>query len=245
VKPGTRALGIAESTDDSSGRCTFCGAVVRADRAVDGFAFATATVGGLDATGAVCALVDRLDREDVQYLLLSGVAPAWFNVIDLWRVAEAADRPVIAVSYEESPGLESALCEHFDGEALEARLSRYERLPPRRRLRVNDETLFVRSVGLDGDAQHVDGEAAPEVTEDAPDDAEMAPEEIENAPNDAEVARVVRAYTPAGGRPEPVRVARLAARGARQWDAAERADPIGSVPDDAPDDGAGGADRHE
>jgi len=181
VKPGTRALGIAESTDEASGRCTFCGAVVRADRAADGFAFATATVGGLDATDAVCALLDRLNRPDVQYLLVSGVAPAWFNLLDLHRIAATADRPVLSVSYEDSPGLEPALRAQFDGEALDSRLAIYDRLPPRQRLRVNDETVFVRSVGVD------------------------------------EAARVVRAYTPAGGRPEPLRVARLAARGARAW----------------------------
>ncbi|RLM53370.1 DUF99 family protein [Halobellus sp. Atlit-31R] len=187
MKSGTRALGIAESTDDDSGRCTFCGAVVRADRAVDGFAFATATVGGLDGTDAVCTLVDRLDRPDVRYLFVSGVAPAWFNLLDLERIAAVAERPVLSVSYEASPGLAPALREQFDGEALASRLAVYDRLPPRRRLRVNDETVFVRSVEL----------------------------------GDEDAARVVRAYTPAGGRPEPVRVARLAARGARAWQAAD------------------------
>jgi len=185
VKPGARALGIAESTDERSGRCVLCGAVVRADRVVDGVAFATATVGGLDATDAVHTLFDRLGREDIQYLLVSGVAPAWFNLLDLDRIAEATARPVISISFEESPGLAPALSEQFDGDALDARLAIYERLPPRRRLRVNEETLFVRSVGLD----------------DQPADTE----------------RVVSAYTPDGGRPEPIRVARLASRAARQW----------------------------
>ncbi|WP_435186036.1 DUF99 family protein [Halobellus sp. EA9] len=183
MKPGTRALGIAESTDEASGRCVFCGAVVRADRTVDGVGFATATVGGLDATDAVCDVVDRTAREDVQYVLLSGVAPAWFNLVDLEAVVDAADRPVCAVSYEDSPGLETALREHFDGDARDARFGVYEGLPPRREMEVNDETVFVRGLGLDGD--------------------------------DAE--RVVRGFTPAGGRPEPLRVARLAARGAREW----------------------------
>ncbi|MFD1599172.1 DUF99 family protein [Halobellus rarus] len=201
MKPGTRALGIAESTDGHSGRAVLCGAVVRADRVVDGFAYATATVGGLDATDAVCALLDRLNREDVQYLLVSGVAPAWFNILDLDRIAEAADRPVLALSYEASPGLEPALREQFEGQALDSRLAVYERLPPRRRLRVNDETLFVRAVDSGDDG----GEAGP-------DDADAPVDSV-----DDEFERVVRAYTPTGGRPEPVRVARLAARAARQW----------------------------
>ena len=204
VKPGTRALGIAESTVDD--HCLFCGAVVRADRAVDGVGFASATVGGLDATDAVLRLLDRLDRDDIRYLLVSGVAPAWFNVLDLDRIAEAADRPVCSVSYEASPGLAPAIDREFGGDEKAKRLAAYERLPPRRRLGVNGETVFVRSVGL-GDADGGD-EAA------TSDDGSTR-----TAP--AEVDRVIRAYTPAGGRPEPVRVARLAARGAQAWRAGD------------------------
>ncbi|MFB6251584.1 MAG: DUF99 family protein [Halobellus sp.] len=187
MKPGTRALGIAESTDESSGDCVFCGAVVRADRTVDGIAFATATVGGLDATDAVRDLFEESLREDVQYVVLSGIAPAWFNLLDLDALAAVAQRPVIAVSYESSPGLEPALREHFEGTALTERLETYDRLPPRQRIEVNGEPLFVRAV----DKRESSG---------GPD-----------------AARIVRAYTPADGRPEPLRVARVAARGARSW----------------------------
>jgi hypothetical protein len=48
---------------------------------------------------------------------------------------------------------------------------------------VNDETVYVRAVGVD----------------------------------DETAAAVVRTFTPEGGRPEPLRVARLAARAARGW----------------------------
>ena len=125
---------------------------------VDGFAYATATVGGLDATDAVCTLVDRLDREDVRYLLVSGVAPAWFNLLGLDRLAEAFDRPVYAVSYEASPGLEPALREAFDGDALAERLAAYRSLPPRVSVEPadsgeeapgSDGPRFVRAVGVD------------------------------------------------------------------------------------------------
>ena len=187
MKPGTRALGVAESTDESEGRCVFCGAIIRADRTVDGLGFASAAVGGIDATDAVRALFAETVREDVRYVIVSGVAPAWFNLLDLDALATAAERPVLAVSYESSPGLEPALREQFDGAALAERLAIYDRLPPRRPVEVNGETVFVR--GLDGDA----------------------------AVSDAAATRIVREYTPTGGRPEPLRVARLAARGARAW----------------------------
>ncbi|WP_459193536.1 endonuclease dU [Halosimplex sp. J119] len=178
MKRGARALGVAESYrgEDS----TLAGAVVRASRVVDGFAFDTCAVGGTDATETVISLVDALDREDVQYVLLAGIAPAWFNLFDLPAIREAVDRPVLSVTFEESPGLEDALRDAFDGDALDERLSVYRRQPDRRPVTVGDETVYVRAVGVDDD----------------------------------EAADVVRGFTPEGGRPEPLRVARLAARAA-------------------------------
>ena len=218
MKPGARALGVAESyrevvgTDRREGPAseragserserdracsngerresettreqtsTLAGSVVRADRVTDGFVFGTCTVGGSDAAAAVCDLVTRLDREDVRYLFVAGIAPAWFNLLDLHRIHEETDLPVLSVSFEESSGLESAIREAFDDETVvRDRLATYRDQPDRRRLSVDDETVFVRSVGIS--------------REDA-DDA-------------------VRAFTPEGGRPEPLRVARSAARAA-------------------------------
>jgi len=153
VKPGRRALGVAESyrgTDDGTTTSTLAGAVVRVDRTVDDFVFATCTVGGTDATDAVIDCWRRLDREDVRYLLLSGVAPAWYNVVDVERVASTVDRPVLAVSYEESEGLSDAIRHAFGPSAREARLATYETLPRRRRVDgTGDGPLFVRTAGVD------------------------------------------------------------------------------------------------
>ncbi|EMA40784.1 endonuclease dU [Halococcus hamelinensis] len=182
MKAGTRALGVAASTRDDD-RSTLAGCVVRADRVVDGFAFGSCTVGGTDATTAVIDLFSTLDREDIRYLLVAGIAPAWFNLLDLPRLHAATERPVLSVSFEASPGLETPLREAFSGAALDTRLDVYRKLPPRRELTVNDETVFVRNVGCSDD--------------------------------DAE--EVVREFTPAGGRPEPLRIARLAARAADAW----------------------------
>ena len=178
MKSGVRALGIAESYSDRSDRSTLAGAVVRADGVLDGLAYGSCTVGGTDATDAVGSLAGELARPDVQYVLVGTVAPAWYNLLALSRVHAVVDRPVLAVTFEASPGLEPALREAFSGDALERRLETYHALPPRRELSVNDETVYVRHLGCDA----------------------------------AAAADVVRAFTLAGGRPEPVRVARVAAR---------------------------------
>jgi endonuclease V-like protein UPF0215 family len=178
LKPGTRCLGIAESYRRE--RSTLAGAVARADRTVEDLVYRRCTVGGTDATEAVVDLIDEFDRPDVRYVMASGIAPAWFNLLDLQWIAEAADRPALSVSFEESSGLDEALRREFDGDALEERLGTYERQPARSRFTVNGEPVWVRSVGLEDDAAR----------------------------------DVVRGFTPEGGRPEPVRVARIAARAA-------------------------------
>ncbi|MFC4542801.1 DUF99 family protein [Halosolutus amylolyticus] len=190
MKPGVRALGVAESfrgDDASADRSTFAGAVVRRDRVVDGLGYAACTVGGTDATTAVESLVDDLGRPDVRYVLLGAVAPAWYNVFDLSRIHEAAQRPVLAVTFEASDGLEAGLRDAFSGPELRERLDLYRSLPDRRAVSVDDETVYVRHVGCDA----------------------------------AEAAAIVRAFTPEGGRPEPLRVARLAARAGDEY-AADR-----------------------
>ena len=175
--PPSRTLGVAFSDGDRVSRVA--GAVLRADLAVDGLAYGSCTVGGTDATDAVVDLAADLDREDVRHVCIAGVAPAWFNLLDLRRIHETLDRPVSAVSYEASPGLEPALREAFgegggedddaanddgedddaanDDDALAERLARYRSLPSRRRVdRPGDpvpsaDPLFVRAVGVDSD----------------------------------------------------------------------------------------------
>ncbi|MFB6184958.1 MAG: DUF99 family protein [Haloarculaceae archaeon] len=178
MKAGVRALGVAESFRDE--RSTLAGAVVRADRVVDGLVFGRCTVGGHDATDGVAALFESLDRPDVRYCIVAGIAPAWFNVLDLRALHDAVERPVLSVTFEASNGLTDAIEAAFDGEERTRRLARYRAQPDRWELDVHGETLFVRNVGLDR----------------------------------ADAADVVRAFTPEGGRPEPIRVARLAARAA-------------------------------
>jgi len=153
VTPPSRTLGVAFS--DARDASHAAGVVVRADGTPDGFAFSRCAVGGTDATDAVLDCWRALDREDVRHVACAGVAPAWFNLLDLRRLHEALDRPVYAVSYEASPGLEPALRDAFDGDALADRLATYRSLPPRVPVDAADDDApdadaprFVRAVGV-------------------------------------------------------------------------------------------------
>lgn len=177
-KKGLRALGIAESY---SGRehSTLAGIVMRRDLITDGIAFSRITVGGMDATEGVLAIVNALCRRDINVILLSGCVIAFFNIIDPSGVYDRTGLPVICVTYEESAGLEGDIMHHFPGDT--ARLEAYRRLGARMpHLLPDGHTVFLRSWGL--------------------------------GLNDA--GRLCTAFTCEGKIPEPLRVARLAARAA-------------------------------
>ena len=159
MTPGRRALGIAESYrgDGTAATSTLAGAVVAADRSVDDFAFGRCTVGGDDATDAIGTLWNQLGRPDVRYLFVAGVALAWYNVLDLERIHRTVGRPVIAVTFEESGGLESGIAAAFEGERRTERLAAYRSLPDRRRIETAGGPLFVRSVGLEAATADVVG----------------------------------------------------------------------------------------
>lgn len=145
-KKGLRALGIAESY---SGRqySTLSGVVMRKDLQVDGFAFATATVGGMDATGAVLKIIEDLNRRDINVIMLSGCVIAWFNIMDPLTITNKTNIPVICVTYEDSEGLESDIAMHFpsDDERLAAYRLLGNRVPVTLR---NGQEIFIRGWGL-------------------------------------------------------------------------------------------------
>ena len=198
MTPPSRTLGVAFSDGDRVSR--LAGAVCRADGTLDGLAFGACTVGGTDATDAVRTLVSDLGREDIRHVSIAGVAPAWYNLVDLESLQAAVDRPLTAVSYEASDGLEPALREAFDGEALETRLSTYRSLPPRHRIEPLDDETTVAATD----------ETTAATTDD---DRAIGPLFVRAVGLDAERgAAVVRSLRRSGfRRPEPLRVAGIAA----------------------------------
>jgi len=182
-KPALRVLGVAESFLRSHPYSAIAGVVMRADLRIDGLALHRATVGGDDATEAVLKIYRNLDRADINALLLSGAAISWFNIIDLQEVYERLSLPVICLTYEQSPGLEKYLREHFEGPEAEKKLLCYRRLGGREMIRLKTGyDIYVRALGAT-----------------------------------AQEARVLlNKFTLEGRVPEPVRVARLAARAVMQ-----------------------------
>jgi len=146
-KKGFRALGIAESFVRSYPKSVLAGIVMRRDLIVDGVAFATATVGGLDATEAVLEIFKALSRRDINCIMLGGAIISWYNVIDLERVYRETGVPLLNITYEDSPGIEEFIRKHFEGD--QRRLELYRKLGPREPLRLKTgAVVFVRYYGI-------------------------------------------------------------------------------------------------
>ncbi|MCX6682821.1 MAG: DUF99 family protein [Methanoregula sp.] len=146
-KKGLRALGIAESFAGRE-RSTLAGVVMRKDLCIDGFAFGTVTVGGMDATDTVITMVQELERRDINVIMLSGCVIAWFNIIDPVAICHATGIPVIGVTYEASDGLFEDIKYHFPKDSN--RLDAYTRLGERTPVLLHTgQTLFLRSWGID------------------------------------------------------------------------------------------------
>jgi len=145
-KKGLRALGISESYAGRT-RSTLAGVVMRKDLRIDGFCSGHVTVGGMDSTETILAMIRGLDRRDINIVLLSGCVIAWFNVIDVQRIADESGIPVICVTYEESDGLLDDLRYHFPGD--DERLQAYTRLGERMPLDLGDNrTIYLRVAGI-------------------------------------------------------------------------------------------------
>jgi uncharacterized protein len=145
-KKGTRALGIAESY---SGRdqSVLCGVSMRKDRNIDGVRFVRVSVGGLDATDAVIALVRDFERKDINVVLLGGCIISWYNIIDAGHVAGETGIPVICVTYEDSEGLLPDIRHHFPDD--DYRLSLYRSLGDRVPVRLKTgKTIYIRPFGI-------------------------------------------------------------------------------------------------
>ena len=144
-KRGIRGLAVAEAFSSRSETSVLSGVVMRTDFVIDGFVFERATLGGDDATGAILSMFERLGRNDINYLLVSGMVLSLYNVVDIGRLCGQLGMPVIGVSYRETGNLERRMrsCSFPP-----AKLDAYGKLGPRTpiRLRTGGE-LFVRVRG--------------------------------------------------------------------------------------------------
>ena len=146
-KKGIRGLAIAESFSQNSKKSVLSGIVMSTDLVIDGFVFGHSTIGGDDATDAILEMYEKLDRQDVSFLLISGIVISLYNIVDVKKISEKIGLPVIGITYEESPGIEEAIKHHFP-ESYESKLAKYSKLGLREKITLHTSyNLYVRNEG--------------------------------------------------------------------------------------------------
>ena len=155
-KKGLRGLAIAESFTQTSKKSVLAGVVMRRDFVIDGFVIGNATIEGDDATESILSMYKKLNRPDISYLLISGIIISMYNIVDLKKLSEILDIPVIGVTYQESEGIEEAIRHHFP-DSYESKLKEYSELKDREKITLHTSyDVFVRKEGCTlSDVKHL------------------------------------------------------------------------------------------
>ncbi|MGI0024329.1 MAG: DUF99 family protein [Nitrososphaera sp.] len=177
-KKGIRVFGVAESfRKTGTGKSVLAGIVMRRDLIIDGIAFGSATIEGDDATESIASMYTSLERDDINCILLDGLVISMYNIVDGERVADIAGIPVIAVTFEDSKGLEDSIRRRFVN--WQSKLEKYQKLGKREQVTLQTgKNLFIRYWGI----------------------------------SQRRALALLNSFTLQGSVPEPIRVAKLAAR---------------------------------
>ncbi|MDR3783075.1 MAG: DUF99 family protein [Candidatus Nitrosotalea sp.] len=146
-KKGLRGLAIAESFKQGDSFSRLAGVVIRRDFIIDGFVFGKCTIEGDDATDVILDMYSRLNRDDISYIIISGLVISMYNIIDIKKIWETTKIPTIGVTYEESGGIEDAIRHHFPN-SYEKKLERYHNLGKRTEITLHTGyKLYLRNEG--------------------------------------------------------------------------------------------------
>jgi hypothetical protein len=121
-----------------------------------------------------------LGRDDINCILLDGLVISMYNIIDGKKVCQETGLPVIAITFEDSKGLEGAIKHHFP-DGWQDKLRQYKMIGKRERVALKTgKPLYIRTWGITA----------------------------------KEAVSMLDAFTLQGAVPEPVKVAKIAARSA-------------------------------
>ena len=181
-KKGIRVLGIAESFKKTSICSRLAGIVMRRDLVIDGMIFGNATIEGNDSTKNIFSMYRSLKRNDINCIMLDGLVISMYNIIDGKELQESTHVPVIAITFNDSEGLEGAINHHFPNDS-KMKLEQYHKLGKRDKILLKTgKILFIRYWGI----------------------------------SLKEALMIVNSFTLQGSIPEPIRIAKTAARACLQ-----------------------------
>ncbi|MDH2902072.1 MAG: DUF99 family protein [archaeon] len=149
-KKAIRALGIAESFSPNDRLSTLAGVVMRSDLVIDGFGIGSLEVSGSDATDAILSLFEKMKRNDINVLLLSGSVLSLYNIVDVDSLYQQIKIPTLALTFKKSQSdLERNIKTKFDPREARVKIKLLQKLgmPQRFKLKTGFP-IFVRSAGV-------------------------------------------------------------------------------------------------
>lgn len=146
-KKGLRGLGIAESFHQNDTYSNLAGVVIRRDFIIDGFVFGKCTIEGDDATTSILEMYGKLERDDISFIMISGLIISMYNIIDIQKISEKLGLPTIGVTYEDSKGIEESIKKHFPNSYKE-KIDRYRQLEKRTKISLHTGyDVYIRTSG--------------------------------------------------------------------------------------------------
>ena len=146
-KKGLRGLAIAESFREEDKTSTLAGVVMRRDFVIDGFVFGQTTIEGNDATNSILQMYKKLERDDISFLIISGLIISMYNIVDIKKIWNEITIPIIGVTYENSNGIENAIKFHFP-DSYKSKIEEYYNLGERIKVTLHTgHDLYVRIEG--------------------------------------------------------------------------------------------------
>ena len=154
LKGQIRVCGIDDAPfafGDRSAKAVVIGTIVRAPSYLEGVLRFEVSVDGDDSTDNIeGALQPSRFREQIRAVLIDGIALGGFNIVDIQKLSESLDLPVITVTRDEPDmrGIESALSKYFDD--WEERIGRISSVPIMT-IEAEKKPIFVSYAGTDPD----------------------------------------------------------------------------------------------
>lgn len=146
-KKGLRGLIIAESFQEDDKISSLAGVIMRRDFIIDGFVFGHTTIAGNDATDSILRMYKNLHRDDISFLMISGIIISMYNIVDIKKIWDELKIPILGVTYENSKGIEDAIKFHFP-DSYQSKIEEYRHLGERTKLTLHTgHDLYVRIEG--------------------------------------------------------------------------------------------------
>ena len=146
-KHGLRGLAIAESFLQNSKKSILAGIVTTSDFIIDGFIFGRSTVGGDDATDIILSMYTKLNRSDINFILISGIVISLYNIVDIKKISQKTELPVIGVTYNNSDSIQDAIKHRFPN-SYNSKLDQYSKLDSRKEITLHTSyNLYIRNEG--------------------------------------------------------------------------------------------------